>query len=289
MELSWLVVSDPPHDEVDVGSAAGLLGLNSAEMRMKANYGAPEIWLALADEREAADAVEELRGFGLSTSVVEARGLLSTPGPSPAASFSFGESGFVARYTDGDVELPFDVPVHAVFCKPPAGFRSQTSPRDGSTVGRTTTGVLLATRGGASHQLLKAEALELMSSVDLYTHSEGVLSRVSIAQDLVDFSGLEALKQPSAGANMGVCIAECQRRFEQFTLDARLENVRPRQRASVGSAGAEADNRRLYSFGTLGLGQLLEAVSPELKAITQYELGSRLSCLMHIGPNGGFE
>jgi len=42
----------------------------------------------------------------------------------------------------------------------------------------------------------------------------------------------------------------------------------------------ERGDRRLFSFGTLALSSLLESVSPDLKALTQFDLGSRLSYLM---------
>ena len=40
------------------------------------------------------------------------------------------------------------------------------------------------------------------------------------------------------------------------------------------------DLRKLFSFGTLLLRQVLESISPELRDIPQYELGSRLAYLM---------
>jgi hypothetical protein len=213
--------------------------------------------------------------------VVDANDLVSAPGPAPAASFAFGEDGLVAQFEDGEVELSYDSPVFGVFCKPPAGFGSPAAKRGGPTIGRSSTLAFVETRGAPTHGLQVAHALELMANLDLYTSLDGQPSRISIAQDVVDFSGLGDLKQPSGSGNMSVAISECQRRFPQFTLDARLENVRPRQRAMVGTAGAAEEGRRLLSFGTMGLRSLLESVSPDLKELTQSEFGSRLAYLMH--------
>ena len=59
-------------------------------------------------------------------------------------------------------------------------------------------------------------------------------------------------------------------------LDTRLENVRPRQRFIMGEAGFDPDQRKRYSFGTLLLCHILDSISPELRDVPQYELGSRL-------------
>ena len=49
MDPRPLLVSDPPHNEVDPISAAPHFHLTAAEVRMKAAYGVPEIWFAQED------------------------------------------------------------------------------------------------------------------------------------------------------------------------------------------------------------------------------------------------
>ena len=82
-----------------------------------------------------------------------------------------------------------------------------------------------------------------------------------------------------SSANVNAFILECERRFDDLDIDDRLVDIRPRQRPMVGTT-KDREDRRLFSFGTLALSVLLESVSPELKDLTQYDLGSRLSYLM---------
>ena len=41
-----LLISNPPHGDVDTLGAASHFGLAAAEVGMKANYGLPEVWFA---------------------------------------------------------------------------------------------------------------------------------------------------------------------------------------------------------------------------------------------------
>jgi hypothetical protein len=78
-------------------------------------------------------------------------------------------------------------------------------------------------------------------------------------------------------------LAECARRFQRLSVDARLENVRPRRRFVAGDAGFDVDLRKHYSFGTLLLRHALEEISPTLKDLPHYEYGSRLACVLGKG------
>ena len=49
MPAPYLLLSNPPHGEIDVALIAGSFGLTAAEARMRANFPAPEIWFADTD------------------------------------------------------------------------------------------------------------------------------------------------------------------------------------------------------------------------------------------------
>jgi hypothetical protein len=51
MDTKHLLISDPPHENVDPMAAAAFFGLTAAEVRMKANYSILEIWF-IQDKRE---------------------------------------------------------------------------------------------------------------------------------------------------------------------------------------------------------------------------------------------
>ncbi len=132
---------------------------------------------------------------------------------------------------------------------------------------------------GTSSSGSVAEALQRTAFVDLYYSDGAEIRRVSVAQGITDFSGLGEAKAVVSSANVNAFILECERRFDHLDIDDRLVDIRPRQRPMVGTT-TDREDRRLFSFGTLALSVLLESVSPELKDLTQYDLGSRLSYLM---------
>ena len=251
---------------------------------MKSAFPAPEIWLAFSTTEEATEAAALLRETGLNVAVVDGGGLSALPGPSPLKSFAFADSGFVARFEDGEEEFPYGTPTLGVFCSPPSGFRPSSSSQSARPVwGRRSTHMMvdgLAGAGRARDHSGAAEALELMTSLDLYMSVDGGTARISIVQELTDFAGLGDLKRPSAHANMETCVSECERLFSEITLDTRLKDVRPRQRPGVGGAAPPHEGRKLFSFGSRNLQELLASIAPELKGITQYDLGSRLARMM---------
>jgi hypothetical protein len=264
-----LVVTDPPHRSVDVEAAAALLGLDVEDARLKIGYGAPEV-LSAADAGPAVDFAKSLRDVGLNVAVIHGSDLSRIPWPAPVASFTFGVDGLTLCFSGGDVEISYDTPVLGVYCSPPTGRGTG----DDTAAARQATG-----QPGGGPAI--AEAIEWMANFDLYFEQAGALQRISIVQDLVDFSGLADLQQATAAANMSVTVSACRRYFRQIDVDTRLENVRPRQRFVMGEQGFDLDLRKMYSFGTLLLRQALDAVSPELKDLTQYELGSRLAYVLH--------
>lgn len=288
MEHSLLVVSDPPHHEVDHNRAGELLGLTPAEIRMKANFPAPEVWLAFPDAEEATDATSSLGGTGLNTAVVDGKALSTVPGPAPVSSFAFTDETFLARFQEGELELRYDAPTFGVFCKPPPGFSpAQSAQSSRSSKRRRTTLAWTEKVAGAGHESGRLGAVELLTNLDLYLTTDGKISRVSIIQESADFSGLGDLKKPASDANMEVFLSECERLFNRLTLDARLKNIRPRQRPQVRKAAGEKEGRRLFSFGTWSLRRLLESIDQELRDLTQFELGSRLAFLMNRQAEGG--
>ena len=137
--------------------------------------------------------------------------------------------------------------------------------------------------GLLSDGMAVVEAIEWMANLDLYFVRDGALQRISIVQDLTDFSGLGPMKKRTAAENMAATLAGARHRFTQMRLDARLENVRPRRRFVGGDSAINPDLRKRYSFGTLLLRHILASISPVLRDLTQYELGSRLGYITSRG------
>jgi hypothetical protein len=263
MEIPTLVVSDPPHGVVDVGSAAELLGLDLAGTRLKVKFPAPEV-LSASDEREAREFAAELRGTGLSAAVIHGGRLDDIPWPDPVTALAFDDDGLTASLSNADVHLSYGQPVLGVFCKPPAGFSM-----------KSTVNVLEAMERGDGPRI--AEGIQWMTILDLYFREGGRVRRISVVPGLADFSSLGALRGATSAETMRSILEECTARFDDVELDTRLEDVRPRQRFIMGEAGFDPDLRKRYSFGTLLLCHILDSISAELRDVPQYELGSRMA------------
>jgi hypothetical protein len=255
---TMLVVSDPPHEViVKEEAAAEALGLPVDHTLLKVGFGAPEV-LGATDPERAADLAISLKAADVRVQMRDGSGLARIPWPTIVAAFELDRDALRARVEDGAVvEIPYDEPVVAVSCEPPVDF---VPPADWS--GPNPAGTSLS--GAAA-----ADALEWVPHVDLYFQRDGRLRRISIDGELIV-----------------PLVAECEGRFTRLTLDRRLEGVRPRRRFVAGDVGFNPDQRKRYAFGTLLLRHALESIDPELRDLTQYELGSRLAYLLGRGPAG---
>lgn len=263
MQPQILVVSDPPHGDVDVDAVAATLGLAVDIARLKIAFAAPEV-LSASNQYRANEVADALTGAGLSVKVFDCALLADVPWGTPVSTFSFGDGGLRVRAGGEEAEIASDEPVLAVYCEPPAGFQAPFSRRTKS----------------ASPGLSFAEDIEWMPRLDLYFERDGALDRVTLVQGVTDFAGLGAARGADDLESLRTVVSACERRFSALHLDARLEHVRPRQRLVMGEAGFDIDLRKLYSFGTLLLRQVLDSVSRELRDLPQYELGSRMAYVL---------
>lgn len=293
MATYTLVVSNPPHGEVDPARAAPGLGLSPAELRMKANYPVPEIWLASTEVGEMERSAEELGAAGLKVVVVPGDALGALPPREEAKRFQLADAGLVVTLESGDVTIPYEASVTAVYCTPrqAAGLDgASTGGRSGLTEGmaRRSSSVFMTRDslvgfgglGGRSGAVGGAEAGPAESSfLDLYFTAGSGARRITVMQNSVDFSGLGEMALPNATTNMELLVQECEDRFTSGAVDRRLVNMQPRQRPMVGRPAADHPERKGFSFATEALNRLLESISPELKGASQFELSSRLAFL----------
>ncbi|MDH3272327.1 MAG: hypothetical protein OEN56_13390 [Gemmatimonadota bacterium] len=271
MKSPILVVTNPPHDEVDLDAASTLIGLDVFQTRLKFIFSAPEV-LTASDRASAEGVAESFRSAGVSVATFDGLELWAIPWPEPVSSFEFTGTGLVARLPDRELELTYDSNVVGVYCKPPAGFRTKSTQ---PTVSPDDDGMDIV------------NAIEWMANLDLYFVRDGSLQRISIIEDLTDFSGLGPMRRRTVAEDMEETAAGCNRRFSKMVLDTRLENVRPRRRFVGGDAAVNPELRERYSFGTLLLKGMLASISPELADLTQYELGSRLGYVTSRGQTNG--
>lgn len=260
-----LVVSDPPHRDVDLDAASSIIGLDIFQTRLKFIFPGPEV-LAASDARRSAEIATTFSDAAVRLAMIEGKELAAVPWPDPVSLFGFTETGLTATLQDRAVTVPYDSPGIGVYCSPPKDVQPKR-PSKSRAPESATSGL----RG-----LEVVEVIERMANLDLYFRRGDVLDRISIVAELTDFAGLRSRQKGTAHENMETVLAECVRLFPRIKFDTRLEGVRPRRRFSPGDTDQKPDTRKRYSFGTSLLREMLESISPELSDLTQYELGSRL-------------
>jgi len=161
VQMYSLIISNPPHqDEVDADLAAPSFGLTAADVRMKATYGAPEIWVMSTVKSKIEDAARTLREAGLNIVIASGEDLANIPAAATVKSFSFTDTYLVAKLEDLEVGLPYDAAIVAVFCKAPEGSPAELTLPAGSAL------------------------------LDIYGTRKGEVLKMSFVQEVVDFSGL---------------------------------------------------------------------------------------------------
>lgn len=250
LAIPTLVVSNPPHGEVDLEAAAKLLAIAPFAAGLKAKFPAPEVMMASGPEEAAAFATA-LGSTGFTLTILNGSALVGFPWPDPVSSLVFDASYLQASFRNEGVTIPYDADVVGVFCRPPADRSLQARQTD------------LDRAVASGHGPTIAEAIQWRTILDLYFLDEGSVRRVTVVPDARERDVERLLKDL--------------RRFRRLRLDDRLSGVRPRAAFVAGSVGHEGPERRRYSFGTLLLRQVLDSISPELRAVPQYEFGSRLA------------
>ncbi len=278
MSARHLLISNPPHGDVDAVEAAPHFGLAAAEVRMKANYGLPEIWFAGEDEAKLQDTSAALEAVGFNSVVVAGSDLLEIPGQSPAVSFEFTDEGLSVERDDSGWTMAYDVPTVGVFCRPRGGALDAKAPTKSITSHFLSSGRMGIGRPGSGE--VEAGAVAFL---DFYVRSDTGLLRISIVQGVTSLSALPTDVSPGLSPMQNL-VAECENRFQSVYVDHRLEDMTLRGPARVVTEGAtEGANpqptRTGFSYATEALEGLLVSLSPDLRGISQPDLSSRLAYL----------
>lgn len=286
-----LILSNPPHEEINAALAAPYFSLSPAEVRMKANYPIPEIWLTDNNGKDIESAAHILRTAGLNVVVVDGNDLVRIPERQTASAFVFTDTGMTVHLENSQMDLSHDGKFIAVFCQPRTASGGGGRSADALTEGlrQRRSGVFMARDSlvgfGSSGRGSSAGAEEEPAEspfLDVYVPGAGTDGgplRLAVVQTQTDFSGLGDLKLPRPGDNMVMFVAELESRFTAAQFDRRLVDMQPRSRAMVSQRTSTSPLRKGFSFATAELSQLLESLSPDLKDVSQFELASRLAYL----------
>jgi hypothetical protein len=278
-----LIVSDPPHGDIDFTKAVPCFRLSSAEVQMKANYGLPEIWF-VGEARAVMEPVfATLQEVGLRVVFVSGEVLRSIPAQTVASTLAFSDGGLTVM-VDGTVKvLTYDTRIVGVLCRPHRELHPASRPSRATAMRRLSHTSLTpdalvgrAERSGGAIEWADAKAdPEYAAFVDLYVPDGGGVRRVSLVEAQSDLSGLADRAGASAPERLATLMAELQERFPNADFDRRLDGMRIRRRILVGEYPHD-ERRKGFSFATRALSQLLEAISPDIKRVTATEFASRL-------------
>ena len=252
MSARHLLISNPPHGDVDAVEAASQFGLTAAEVGMKANYALPEIWFADEDEAKLQDIAAALEAAGLNTVLVAGSDLVEIPAQNPAESFAFTDAGLQVDLGDSGWTLAYDTPAIAVYGRPRIDMQEGKAPARSVASQLSSWG-----RGGIRRPSSPdAGSVELGASpfLDLFAPSDAGLLRASIMQEITSFSQLSE-NLPHGLSTMQNLVAECEDRFENAYVDHRLvgmDAARNREGGDGGDPTRSCANRLLLCYRSPG-------------------------------------
>jgi hypothetical protein len=289
MPERYLIVSNPPHETIDLPAAAGTLGMSVADFRMKTNFPAPEIWSAHDDIAAAQQEGQALLDAGLRVAMVPGEVLDKVPAAFPVSAIS--SEGGAFSVTAGADTLTIDKQDRVVVVVSETLPQERRSGESRSSIltqkidqrgplsslgGIATGGVVGAASYAAGDKLdqLKEEAKQDMKkqvgqiqeaptavlSLDIYAYTSNGWQAARMIANQADFSELGALKQPTAKANVQKILDTLKQNFENAKIDERLMKV----------------SHRSYSVGGVALSRVLAEVSEELGNMLPAELATRL-------------
>ncbi len=278
----WLIVSDPPHGDVDYVQALPCFRLTQAEVKMKANYGLPEIWFAGKDRDAMVPTFDTLRDAGMGVIFLSAADLRSVPARTEASAVEVSDTGLEVTADGGAHTIPYESRVLVVHCEPKRERAAAARSSTGTAMGRLShsgltpdTLVGRGQRGRSRDRGDETASEDFMGFVDVFVVEGAATRRFSFAEGRTDLSKLTG---SSPREQLTELVTACESRFTACACDRRLVGMTVRRRVLVGEY-PDDERRKGFSFATRALSQLLEAISPDLKRVTDTEHATRLAFL----------
>lgn len=292
-----LIVSNPPHRSPDPAAVAPHLDCSAAEVRMKLNFPAPEIWLSESDKEAARDKTKALLSAGVNVAWIPGPVLAGAPRAVAGTAAVVDGARFAIDTSVGELEVKAGDPVVAVLgepvqqeARPAADTRSmlaQNVPGRGpvrnlpfvSGVATSLGGVAgykavdkldkmaKDARDAAEKRLSEVQFAEPTEQfLDVYVFGSGTWGAARLASSHTDFSGLGDRKQPTARANVGA-ILDLLKEDYGARVDERL--VKVTYKPSIVSGVA--------------LNQVLGRISEQLAGVPLLDVASVLAFLTSKG------
>lgn len=250
-----LLISHPPHGQVDAARAASHLGLSAPDLAVKANYPIPEIWAAEEDEARARTLASAIGEAGIKLALASGQALADIPPHDPVQSVSVTELGVVLLAEGRRVELAWDARLLGVYYTPRAGGGAKEQPSRG-----------VRERGAACDAPF----------FDLFVPGGDALGRFAALANLTEFAGLGESGTLSPAGRVARFAQLCEERFPAGQVDRRLLNMQIRHWPPPATLVAPHLVRKGFSFSSAGLAELLGKLGPALAEPSHCEFASRL-------------
>ncbi len=272
MPVPYLLVSNPPHGDVDVTILAEAFELSAAEARIRANFPSPEIWFAEEDVEALKKTGGTLMKAGAKVRIIKGSMLTAIPRADQMTSFTFGPDRFTTQLHSADeFSAPYDTRLVIVSSKPQAnptlgmerpkpqlGHMSGGELRDKFGIG----GII--SEGSPEDAMVRVSGMHDIVEdawfLDLYFVVQSKVRRIRAWCGGVDYAGLETELKPAANQNHGELLTRLRQRF-QAAFDERLVDTPAPKPTAISGMGLQA---------------LLESIDPDLKGVGMGDLHSRL-------------
>ncbi len=239
MSDTYLLISDPPHGEVEPQQIANEFGFTAAEALMKTHFPAPEIWFADDDLAGLKQKGAALHRAGAKVRIIRGSILALVPPPSTLQSFSLQQSQLDGRMKTGvELSVPYSARLIVV-----SGWGTGARPD-------------ALVHSGDAEQGIETEF------ADAYFVSEARVQRATLRWATMDFSGLGNGVQTSVEGNRKELMTRLRRRFRETDFEERL-------------IGAPAP--KPFLVGAIGLPAILGSINPVLRNLDTADLLSRLA------------
>ncbi len=237
MPVPYLLVSNPPHGDVDAKIVAEAFELSAAEARMRTNFPSPEIWFA----DENVDALKKTGGAllkaGAKVRIIKGSMLTVIPRADQMTSFAFGPDLFTAKLHSSD---EFTAPYNTRL-------------------------VIVSSKGNLDDAMAKDSGMPAIIDdawfLDLYFVVQSKVQRLRAWSGGTDYAGLETELKPVAHQNHSAFLNQLRQRFPQAAVDERLVDTPAPKRSAISGKGLPA---------------VLESIHPDLKDVVMGDLQSRL-------------
>ncbi len=246
MAETYLLISNPPHGEIEAQDIAKVFGFTPIEARMRVHFPAPEIWFASEELESLKESAAALQRAGARVKILKGSLLSQIPLPDAVKSFSFDTAHFTARLASGTATtLPY--PARAVMvASRPENLTGDGGPQD-PIIG--------------DHD---APPSADTSFLDAFFLTDSSVLRTTIFWDNVDYTGLGPDLKEEAKENQDELVQQLKNRFAKHDIDDRLVD-------------APAPKPTMVSGKTIPV--IMEMIDPALRDLTRADLRSRLAFL----------